>query len=141
MSVLRSNRSHFEFQPVVFCIPLKRQISPDFLVFSWKSKRLPIPHYIEIDGDTKELNSSYQVKRVEGLKYPLIRIWNKDIGRTANILNGLFLGDSPQSSKSGLESSGAGTSHAFNQGPHHLDTLRRPDCLETGKYTKNVERH
>ncbi len=123
MTVLRKNRSYFEFQPVTFCIPLKRQISPDFLVFSWNTKRLQTPHYIEIDGNSKELNSPYQVKRVEGLRYPLVRIWNQDIGRTHAILNRVFLGGSPQCSKSEHESSGAGTSHAVNQGPHHPETL------------------
>lgn len=88
--VLRRNRAYFEFQPVVFCIPLKRQISPDFLVFSWKGRRLQSPHYIEIDGNTKNLDNWYQRARIEGLKYPVVRIWNKDITGTYDILDSLW---------------------------------------------------
>ena len=88
--ILRKNQAYFEFQPVVFCSPLERRISPDFLVISWQKRRLATPCYIEIDGNAKNLENWYQQKRIEGLKYPVIRIWNRDIERAESILDELF---------------------------------------------------
>ena len=90
MAILRSNRSYFEFQPVVFCRPLSIHISPDFLVFSWKNRTLPSPVYIEVDGNAKRLDEPYQMKRIEGLKYPVIRIWNRDVQNAGELLSELL---------------------------------------------------
>lgn len=87
IDMLRKNKASFEFQPVVFCVPLQRQISPDFLVSSWRQRKLSTPVYIEIDGNSKNLSSAYQIKRIEGLKYPLLRIWNKDIQTAEQVLD------------------------------------------------------
>jgi len=79
--ILNKNKSYFEFQPIVFSKELQISISPDFIVYSWNSKRLKQPFYLEIDGDNKDLSIEYQKKRYESLsqKYPVLRIYNKEV--------------------------------------------------------------
>ena len=95
LKVLRANRASFEFQPVVFAPNIRKHISPDFLVFSWRGKRLTPPRYVEIDGDRKNLADRYQKMREAALTYPLIRIWNSEVdeGNAEIALN--FLLDTP----------------------------------------------
>lgn len=80
-AILKQNNSFFEFQPLVFSTELGLNINPDFLVFSWKGKKLVTPFYLEIDGNNKDKNNDYQIKREISLKkkYPILRIWNENV--------------------------------------------------------------
>ena len=80
-AILRKNKSYFEEQPVVFNPILKIHISPDFFILSWHGTRLKTPCYLEVDWEYKDLEDAYQIKRVEGLKYPVLRIKNNEVSK------------------------------------------------------------
>lgn len=85
--ILKQNNAFFEFQPIVFSEELKQHISPDFFISSWKGMKLIKPLYLEIDGNTKDRTSLYQVNRENSLKskYPVLRIWNSNVNERSII--------------------------------------------------------